>query len=217
MEVLVAMAVCGVLMTGLMTTWASLSYTGLNTTAYATRQNEQMRVLDYVKRDICRATALEIYNGATLLTSASTTSSTSSISTNATSLTRDDVTSAVNPTFGTELRLTMPGYYSDTREEDNAIGTKTTNQPTITEGTVTYGTPITVRYYTVGGAVIRKEGGTERTIASATGAFAVSFNRETSGAIRCRVFYDQPMRGGSARTLRRQVDTLCIPRFEYLH
>jgi type II secretory pathway pseudopilin PulG len=188
-ELLVGMAVTAIFMAGLLKTWTSLSYTGLNTTAYAARQSDETRVLDYLKRDIRRATAVQIYTGATLIT---------------------DTT-----TFGTELRLTIPGYYSDTREEDNAIGTKNTNAPSVTAGTVTYGTAFTVRYYITGGAVIRDEAGTLRTIANAAGAFAVSFKNESSGAIRCRVFYDQPMRGGSARTIRRQVDTLCVPRYEF--
>ena len=80
---------------------------------------------------------------------------------------------------------------------------------------MSYGTPFTVRYFTAGGAVVRDEAGTLRTIADAAGAFAVSFKKETTGAYRCRVFYDQPMRGGTARTLRREVDILCVPRFEF--
>ena len=188
-EMLVTLAVFGVFMGGALTTWSSLNSTGLNTTAYAARQNDQMRVFDYLKRDIRRATAVQIYNGATLIT---------------------DTT-----TFGTELRLTLPGYYSDAREEDDAIGTRTTNAPSVTAGTVAYGTAFTVRYYLVGGAVVRNEAGTLRTIADAAGAFAVTFKKETSGAYRCRVFYDQTARGGRARTIRRQVDTLCVPRFEY--
>jgi len=183
------MTVFGVLLTGLLRTWSALSFTSLNTIAYSSRQNDQMRVLDYVKRDIRRATKVEIYTGATLVTGTTT--------------------------FGTELRLTIPKYYSDTREEDNAIGTRTSNTPTATAGAVTYGTAFTVRYYVTGGAVIRNEAGTLRTIANAAGAFVVSFKKETSGAYRCRVFYDQPMRGATARTLRRQVDTLCVPRFEF--
>ena len=188
-EILVGMAVLGVFMAGLLRTWAALSYTGMNTTAYAARQGDEMRVLDYVKRDIRRATAVQIFNGATLVTGTTT--------------------------FGTELRLTMPDYYSDTREEDNAIGTKNTNAPSVAAGIVAYGSAFTVRYYVVGGAVIRNEAGTLRTIADASGAFTLSFKKETSGAYRCRVFYAQPTRGGTARTIRRQVDTLCVPRFEF--
>ncbi len=187
-ELLVAMSAFGLFMTALMTTWRSLTTTALNTTSYAQRQNDQMRVLDYVKRDIRRATAVEIYNGAALVTGTTT--------------------------FGTELRLTIPDYYADSREEDNAIGTKTLSTPTVSSGTVAYGTALTVRYYALNGAVIRDEAGTLRTVANAAGVFAPSFKRETTGAIRCRVLFDQPMRGAANRTLRRQVDTLCVPRYE---
>ena len=121
-EMLVGVAVLGVFLGGLVTTWSSLTFTGLNTTAYASRQSEQVRVLDYVKRDIRRATAVQIYNGATLVTGTST--------------------------FGTELRLTIPDYFSDSREEDNAVGTRTMIAPTVTSDIVSYGTPFTVRYFT---------------------------------------------------------------------
>ncbi len=188
-EILVAMAIFGVFMAGLLQVWTLLSYNGLNTTAYAARQNDQMRVLDYLKRDIRRASAVEIYNGAVLVT---------------------DTTA-----FGSELRLTIPDYYADTREDDNPYGTRTANEPVVTAGKVAYGTALTVRYYVASGSPVRNESGTVRTVGSAAGAFALSFKRETSGAIRCRVFFNQPMRGGSTRTLRRQVDTLCVPRFAY--
>ena len=188
-EMLVGGAILGVFLSGLLTTWSSLTFTGLSTTAYASRQSDQMRVLDYVKRDIRRATAVEIYDAGT------------------------PVTGTAN--FGTELRLTIPAYYSDSREEDNAVGTRTTVAPTVTNGTVSYGPGFTVRYYVTGGAVIRDEAGTLRTIADAAGTFAVSFKKETTGAYRSRVFYDQATRGGSARTLRREVDILCVPRFEF--
>lgn len=182
------MGVFSLFMTALLTTWRSLTATALNTTAYAQRQNDQIRVLDYLKRDIRRATKVEIYNGATLVTGTTT--------------------------FGTELRLTIPDYYADSREEDNAIGTKTANTPAVAAGTVTYGTALTVRIYALNGAIVRNEAGTSRSVASAAGAFVPSFKRETTGAIRCRILFDQPMRGGKARTLRRQVDTLCVPRSE---
>ena len=185
-ELVVGMAVAGVFMALLMRIWLSLTFTGMNTTAYAARQNDQMRVLDYLKRDIRRATAVQIYNGATLVTGTSI--------------------------FGNELRLTIPDYYSDTREEDNAIGPKLTSTPTVTAGNVTYGSDLTVRYFTSGGAVIRDESGTARTVASAAGAFVLSFERETSSAIRSRVIFNQPMRGGTTRTLSRQVDILCVCR-----
>ena len=50
--------------------------------------------------------------------------------------------------------------------------------------------------------------------ADAAGAFALTFKRETDGSIRSRVFFDQPMRGGRKRTLRRQVDAIAIARSE---
>lgn len=188
-ELIIGLAVAGVFMALLLRMWMSLTFTGMNTTAYATRQNDQMRVLDYLKRDIRRATAVEIYDGATLVTSTSV--------------------------FGNELRLTIPGYYSDTREEDNAIGPKATNAPSVTAGSVAYGAALTVRYFASGGAVVRDESGTPRTVAGAAGAFALSFAKETSNAIRSRIVFDQPMRGGTARTSRRQVDNLCVPRAEF--
>lgn len=188
-EMLLAVAVFGIFMAGILRVWTSLSYTALNTAAYAARQNDQMRVLDYVKRDVRRATAVEIYNGGALVNG--TTAS------------------------GTELRLTIPDYYADTREEDNAIGTKTTNAPTVTAGAVSYGSPLTVGYSVIGGAVIRNEAGRARTVASSAGGFALSFKRESSGAIRCQVTFNQAMRGGTIRTLRRQVETICVPRFEF--
>ena len=187
-EILVAMGVFGLFMGGLLAVWNSVAVTALNTTAYAQRQNDQMRVLDYLKRDIRRATKVELYNGATLVTGTST--------------------------FAPELRFTIPDYYSDSREEDNAIGTRTANTPALASGAVAYGTALTVRYYTLNGAGVRNEAGTLRTVASATGAFTFSFKRETSGAIRSRIFFDQPMRSGASRTLRRQIETLCVPRFE---
>lgn len=183
-----ALAVSGLFMGGLMAMWNSLGVTALNTTSYAQRQNDQMRVLDYLKRDIRRATKVELYNGATLVTGTGT--------------------------FAPELRLTIPDYYDDSREEDNAFGTKTVNTPALASGAVAYGTALTVRYFALSGAAVRDEAGTSRTVGSAAGVFALSFLRETGGAIRCRVYFDQPMRSGVARTLRRQVDTLCVPRFE---
>jgi type II secretory pathway pseudopilin PulG len=187
-EILVGVALFGLFMGGLLEVWTSLSNNGINTAAYAARQGDQMRVLDYLKRDIRRASAVEIFDGATPVTGTTT--------------------------FGTELRLTIPDYYTDTREEDHPFGTRTANAPVVTAGTVSYGTALEVRYYVVNGAPVRDEAGTVRTVGGASGAFALSFKRESSGAIRCRVFFDQPTRGGISRTLRRQVDTLCVPRFE---
>lgn len=184
-----AMGVFGIFMSGILTMWNTLGTTALNTTTYAQRQADQMRVLDYLQRDIRRATTVELYDGANLVTGTTT--------------------------FASELRLTIPGYYADSREEDNAIGTNATTTPTVDGGAVAYGTVLTVRYYALNGAPVRDEAGTLRTMGSAAGAFALSFKRESSGAIRSRVFFDQPMRGGSNRTLRRQVDALCVPRPEF--
>ena len=184
-EILVAMAVFGLFTGALMTTWSALETTAANTAAYAQRQNDQLRVIDYLRRDIRRASGLEIYDGATLVTGTA---------------------------FGTELRLTLPDYYDDAREDDNAIGTKTAITPTLTSGVVTYGTPMVVRYYITNGAVIRDEDGTPRTLGDSAGAFVLSFSREASGLVRCRVVFDQRMRSGVNRTLRRQIDTLCNQR-----
>ena len=182
------MGVLGLFMGGVLVIWNSLTTTALNTTAYAGRQNDVLRTLDYLKRDILRATRVEIYNGASLVTDSTT--------------------------FGTELRLTIPDYYSDSREDDNTMGTNTPNAPSVAAGSVAYGTALTVRYYALNGAGVRNEAGTARTVASAAGALVLSFKRETSGAIRSRVVFAQPMLGGASQTLQRQVDTLCIARSE---
>lgn len=184
-ELLVAMGVFGVFSAALMTTWTALHTNAVNATAYAQRQNDQMRVADYLKRDIRRASVVEIYNGATLVTGTNS---------------------------GTELRVTLPDYYADTREEDNAIGSRTPNAPTLSGTTVSYGGTMVVRYYVLNGAVIRDEAGTPRTIATAVGAFLLSFRREATGDVRSQVFYNQPMRGSGSRLLRRQLDVLGRPR-----
>lgn len=181
-EVLVAMGAFGILAAALMTTWTALQTSAMNTTAYAQRQSDQMRVCDYLKRDIRRASNVAIYNGATLV---------------------------AGTAFGNELRLTIPDYYADSREEDNAIGSSTPNTPTVTGGNVSYSTALTVRYFVVNGAIVRNESGTSRTLADAVGGFTLSFRTETSGLIRSRVLFDQRMRSGANRTLRRQVDLLC--------
>lgn len=185
-ELVIAMGCFSLFMAGLMASWTAVQSTAVNAIAYAQRQNDQMRVFDYLKRDIRRATKVEIYNGATLITDTAT--------------------------FGPELRLTIPDYYADTREEDNAIGTKATNAPTYAAGSVAYGAPLTVRYYVSNGAAIRNEAGNLRTIGAAAGAFVLSFKNEADSTIRCRVYYDQRMQGGKTRTLRRQVDLLGYPR-----
>lgn len=186
-ELLMGLTLLGVFTGALLATWTSVGYSALNSTAYARRQNDQMRVLDYLKRDIRRATQIELYNGATLVTGTKVPAS--------------------------ELKLTMPDYYADTRQEDDFLGPKTTNSPTVAGDTVNYGAPLVVRYFVTGGAAIRKEQALSRTLASAAGAFSYSFMRETDGSIRCRVSFDQPMRGGS-RTLHREAEVICLARSE---
>ena len=188
-ELLIAVGVLAAFMTALLTTWSSVGYSALNTTTYARRQNDQMRILDYLKRDIRRATKVELYNGPILVTAANVPA--------------------------TELKLTIPDYYTDSREDDDAFGVNTANSPTISGNSVAYGTPLKVNYLTVGGAGIRQEQGVSRNVADAAGVFAFSFKRETDGAIRCQVTFDQPMRAsGASRVLHRQVETLCLPRVE---
>ena len=166
----------------LLTTWTALATSAVNATAYAQRQNDQMRAVDYLKRDIRRATTLAIYNGGTVVTGAA---------------------------FGDELRLTIPDYYADSREDDVASGRSTANVPTLTGGSVTYGTAMTVRYYVSNGAVVRDESGATRAVTDAAGAFTVSFSADGSGLIRCRVIINEMMRNSGNRPLRRQVDVLC--------
>ena len=187
-EMLVAMAVGGIFLSGLLAMWNVLGSTALNTTTVAQRQSDQIRVLDYLKRDIRRATTVELYDGATLVTGTTT--------------------------FATELRLTIPDYYADSRADDNAFGINVPVAPAVSDGVVEYGTAMTVRYFAQGGAVVRDEAGTARTVAAAAGAFVLTFKRETTGAVRCSIVFDQPLRSGSARKLRRLVDTLCLPRSE---
>jgi hypothetical protein len=179
---LVAMGAFGVFAAALLVTWSGLGRSALNMTAYAERQNDQMRVVDYLRRDIRRASTVEIYEGATLMTGTA---------------------------WGSELRLTVPDYYVDTREEDLANGARTANTPSLSSGNVTYGATLTVRYTVQGGAVIRTEGGVSRALADAAGAFVISFSREASGEVRSRIVYDQRMQGGGAHTLRRQIEVLC--------
>ena len=188
-ELLIAAGILGLFMTALLTTWSSVGYSALNTTTYARRQNEQMRVLDYLKRDIRRATKVELYNGAILVTATNVAAS--------------------------ALKLTIPDYYADSREDDDALGVNTPNSPAISGNSVAYGTPLTVNYLTLGGAGVRQEQGVSRNVADAAGVFALSFKRESNGAIRCQVTFDQPLRAsGTNRTLHRQVETLCLPRVE---
>ncbi|MCE9609491.1 MAG: type II secretion system GspH family protein [Chthoniobacter sp.] len=181
-EVIVAMSVFSIFMAGLMVSWTAVQTTAVKALAYSQLQNDQMRVLDYLKRDLRRATKVEIYNGATLVT---------------------DTT-----TFGSELRLTIPDYYADSREEDNTHGPKTPTQPTMPDTSICYGTALTVRFFSLNGAALREEAGISRTVGAATGAFTLSFKNETDGSIRCRVGFLQG-RG----TLRRQLEVLCSPRY----
>lgn len=189
-ELLVAVGVLGLFTAALLTTWSSVGYSALNTTTYTRRQNDQMRILDYLKRDIRRATKVELYNGPIIVTGANIPAS--------------------------ELKLTIPDYYVDSREDDDSRGgANTPIVPTITANVVSYGSPLTVQYLALGGAGIRKEQGVSRTVADAAGTFSLSFKRETSGAIRCTIIFDQPMRtAGNTRMLHRKVETLCLPRTE---
>lgn len=187
-ELLVAMSVFGLFMSGLLAMWSSLGMTALNTTSYAQLQNDQLRVLDYLKRDIRRATKVELYDGGTLVTASNV--------------------------AAPQLRLTVPDYYADTREEDNTSAGRSTNPPTLAAGEVVYGTALGVRYHATGGVALREEGGVLRRLSNA-GGFAVSFVRETSGAIRCQVLFDGRMRGSGNRRLQRRVEGLFVPRLEF--
>ncbi len=178
-ELIVGMGVFGVFSAGLMVAWTALQANAVNAATYSHRQSDQMRVIDYLKRDIRRASAVEIYNGGT-------------------------VVAGSNP--GTELALTVPDYYADAREDDNAIGSSTPNNPTLSATAVSYGGTMLVRYYVTGGAIIREEAGIQRPIADANGAFVLSFRWETDGDILSQIFYNQPLSGSGSQTLRRQVD-----------
>ena len=112
------------------------------------------------------------------------------------------------------MRLTLPDYYADTRDDDASFGSKTANAPVIQDAAVKYGTPLIVNYVVSGGACIRYEGSVARVLSSATPAFAFSFVRQTSGAVRCEISFDQPMRNRSAQKVRRTVATRCVPRVE---
>lgn len=184
-EILVAAGVFSVLAVAMLTMWSGLQTSSVNTRAYAQRQSDQMRVFDYLKRDIRRASTIAIYNGATLVTGTA---------------------------FGSELRVTIPNYYTDAREEDNGIGANTAVTPTLSGATVNYGTVLTVRYFVSNGAIIRSEGATSRQLADPAGAFAISFSQETSSVVRCRILFNQGLRSSDNRVLRRQVDVLCQQR-----
>lgn len=181
-EVLIAMGIFGIATGALLISWIGLQTTAANTTAYAQRQSDQMRVIDYLKRDIHRATGIAIYDAGNPVT---------------------------GNNFGTELRLTIPQYYADAREEDNAVGSRIPNQPTLAGDGVVYGAQLTVRYFVTNGAVIRNESGVSRTVADSAGAFVLSFCRDPSGMVRARVFFNQLLMGGRDRMLRREVNVLC--------
>jgi type II secretory pathway pseudopilin PulG len=189
-EVMVAVAVFGIFSTVLLTSWTGMQTDAMNTTSYSIRQNEQMRVMDYIKRDIRRATEVTILDSSRV------------------------AVTGVN-TYGSILQLKLPDYYSDTRVEDDAKGTSVANTPTYISKKVVYGTPITVEYSSSNGAVIRSGEGTPRTISDATGNFTVSFCKDSAGFISTRLIFDQRMRSASSRKLRRQVDFLADTRTQY--
>jgi len=182
-EMLVATAVFALFAATVLPAWSALQARAFNMTAFAQRQSDQMRVMDYLKRDIRRAGLVEIYNAGVIVTDNS---------------------------LGDEIRLTIPDYYTDARAEDDILGPRVANDPVMTAGTVGYGSNLMVRYHVSNGAILREEGATTQTVADSAGAFSLSVGREASDLIRGRIFFDQSMRGGSQnRTLRRQVDFLC--------
>jgi len=182
-EVMTAAAVFSFFAAALLDTWSALGTSSLNTLAYCQNENDQMRCFDYLRRDIRRATSVAIYNGGTLVTGANN--------------------------WGSTLQLTIPKYYADSRQEDDAIGGRTTNTPTLTNGVVTYGSPMTVQYYISNGVIIHNEGGITRTVSDGGSIDTLSFCLDPTGLFRCRVSYTQTMRSGTNRTLHRQVDILC--------
>jgi prepilin-type N-terminal cleavage/methylation domain-containing protein len=182
-ELLTAAAVFAFFAAALLGAWTALGTSSLNTIAYCHNQNDQMRCFDYLKRDIRRATTVAIYNGGALVTGANN--------------------------WGSTLQLTIPKYYTDSRQEDDAVGGRTASTPTLTSGVVTYGTPMTVQYYISNGVIIHSEGGVTRTVSDGGSIDTLSFCVDSTGLIRCRVSYTQTMRSGANRTLQRQVDILC--------
>lgn len=181
-ESLIAMGVGAIFASALFATWNGIGTTVVNSTSYAQRQSEQMRVFDYLKRDIRRATNITILSGGMAVT---------------------------GNNFGNVLQLTIPDYYVDSREEDNAIGSRVAGTPTLAGSTVSYGGTLTVLYYALNGAVIRSEGGVVRTVADAAGGFTLSFSNDVSGLVRCRLLYNQLLRSATGRRLQRQIDILC--------
>ena len=180
---MVAACIFSVFASALLETWMVLGSSALNTIEYCQSENDQMRTFDYLKRDIRRSTAVAIYNGATQVTGTNN--------------------------WGTTLQLTMQKYYTDSRQEDDAIGPRTTNTPSWTSGAITYGTPFTVQYYIANGTIMHTEAGVSRAVSDGGAIDTLSFSTDTTGLIRCRISYTQTMRSGTNRTIHRQVDILC--------
>lgn len=179
------MAVLGIVAGGVAMGWIAIQTSSLNVTAYAARQNDHARVVDYLKRDVRRAISVQVWSGAA---------------------------QAAAGAAGTELRVTIPDYYADSREEDDPQGSRVPHTPLLSNGEVSYGTPLTVRYYVLNGAVIRSENGVSRTITDAVGAFSLSFTRQVDSTVRCRAFFNQPMKGVGSRIMRREVDSTFLQR-----
>jgi hypothetical protein len=159
----------------------------VNNTQYAQCQSDQARVLDYLKRDIRRATSVAIYQNGTLVTG--------------------------NNNWGNTLQITIPDYYANSLQEEDTSAGRTANTPTYTGGVVSYGGTLTIQYYVTNGAVIHNEStsptATARKITNSNGAFTVAFCLDPSGLYHCRVSYSNQMRSGNNRQLSRQVDILC--------
>jgi len=189
-EILIAMGITAVFGTALLGMWSALGGSFMNQSAYALRQSDQMRVFDYLKRDIRRASSIVIRDAAGL--------------------------AVAGNAFGVQIDLTIPDYYSDAREEDNVFGSKVINTPSLSGTSPSYGGTLTVKYYVSNGAVIREESGTARTVADADGVFTVSFSNDVSGMIRCRVTFNDPLRSATGKVLRRTVDILCLQRTQLL-
>ncbi|MEQ1852948.1 MAG: prepilin-type N-terminal cleavage/methylation domain-containing protein, partial [Chthoniobacteraceae bacterium] len=66
-ELMVAVGLFGFFSVAMITTWMFLQNTSISVAAYTTRQSDQMRAVDYLKRDIRRAASVAIYNGASLV------------------------------------------------------------------------------------------------------------------------------------------------------
>lgn len=179
---MVAIAVFTLFAGAAIRTWTTLETSALTVKVYAQRQNDQMRALDYVKRDIRRASNIDIYQGATLVTTVGT--------------------------VGNELRVTLPIYYTDSRLEDDAMGASVANVPTLAGANVNYGATMIVRYYVLNGAVIRNEAGTAVTIGDAPGAFSLGFAKQASGEILSSVTFNQPVSCWNNRLLTRSVSIL---------